>query len=424
MGCRCTKGADLRKAVVLYHFLPPDEVVSAILLGELSAELIAAGWRVKAFACNRASKDGTIKLQRRSDWRGVSIHRLWRPNFPQEKNWGRLLNSLWMDLGWTLLAFNPWVHADVLIIGTDPVMSVTAAIAWRAMRPRTKIVHWCFDLYPEAAIAEGILRKNGLLASTISFLAKFAYSCCDLIVDIGPTMRDLLKKSGVDTASETFVPWALYESDQRTPIDMAERYSVFGRCNIAMLYSGSFGKAHSHKQILELARLLRKDDVVIAFSVSERCADVLRAQFSPDDCNVRFVTNVGCGNIATRLSCADVHVVTLKEEWAGVVVPSKFFGALAIGRPVLFCGNPDSDVARFIDEYKVGWVLAPGKEEAAASNIRRLLASRDELEKQFEHCYNVYAQYFAKSVTIRRWIASLDALVPVGHPTRGVPEGK
>jgi hypothetical protein len=45
------------KAAVFYHFLPPDEVVSSILYGELAAELVDKGWEVTAFACNRDCRD-------------------------------------------------------------------------------------------------------------------------------------------------------------------------------------------------------------------------------------------------------------------------------------------------------------------------------------------------------------------------------
>ena len=62
-------------------------------------------------------------------------------------------------------------------------------------------------------------------------------------------------------------------------------------------------------------------------------------------------------DLEVRLSAADIHVVTLRDEWTGTVVPSKFFGALAVGRPVLFAGSPKSAVARWIVKHRVGWVL-------------------------------------------------------------------
>ena len=47
-----------------------------------------------------------------------------------------------------------------MIVGTDPMLSVLVALPWRVLRRRSRIVHWCFDLYPDAAVAEGMLRRD------------------------------------------------------------------------------------------------------------------------------------------------------------------------------------------------------------------------------------------------------------------------
>jgi glycosyltransferase involved in cell wall biosynthesis len=152
-------------------------------------------------------------------------------------------------------------------------------------------------------------------------------------------------------------------------------------------------------------------DIKITFSVSGHGATALRRSVLPDDENVIVVPQVQSSEISRRLSAADIHIVTLREEWTGIVVPSKFFGDLSLGRPVLFCGSPDSDIAHWIKEYRVGWILVPETADCIASELERLTSSRDELESMFDHCHEIYTRYFSRAVITARWDHDLRSLL-------------
>jgi glycosyltransferase involved in cell wall biosynthesis len=267
---------------------------------------------------------------------------------------GRILNAAWMLLRWSMLATRHQPKPDVVIVGTDPILSVLIAIVWRFFQPDIIIAHWCFDLYPEAAFADGLLNRRSAAARVMNFLLKKAYRTCDLVVDIGPCMRNLLLRYDAALPMATLVPWALDEPQHVLSIPSAERRLVFDDAPIGLLYAGSFGRAHSYESLLKLARLLRPNGVRLTFSVRGNREKALRAAVQPEDSNVSFVPFAAAENLADRLACADVHVVSLREEWTGAIVPSKSFGALAVGRPLLFCGDRRSAIAQWIEQYDLG----------------------------------------------------------------------
>ena len=115
--------------------------------------------------------------------------------------------------------------------------------------------------------------------------------------------------------------------------------------------------------------------------------------------------------LEARLGAADIHVVTLREEWTGTVVPSKFFGALAVGRPVLFEGSPDCAIAEWIQRFQVGWVLADGNEESIANELALLSHEPQRLQDLFRHCHQIYAENFSRSLTIDAWNRELQGIV-------------
>jgi colanic acid biosynthesis glycosyl transferase WcaI len=395
-------------ALVLYHYFHPDDVVSAIHISELAEGLSERGWDVTALPSNRGCRDESVTFPSRSERQGVRIRRVWRPRWRQASTLGRLGNLTWMLAAWSLAALR--YRPDVLVIGTDPILSLLAAIPWKLLRPRVKVVHWCFDLYPDAAIADGVLRPRSLLARAARWLMRRAYARCDLIVDIGECMRSRIRQYAPGARFVTLTPWALAEPAKPLVPDLAERSALFRAARLGLLYSGNLGRAHGCDRTLSLARRLRDADVAFAFSVRGNAEAALRSALDGSGDNVQMHPFVAQNRLEDRLSAGDIHIVTLRDAWTGAVVPSKFFGALAVGRPVLFEGSPDSAVARWIHQFKVGWLLTAESEEAVAVELSNLSRDSAGLEDLFQHCHHVYAAHFSKQSVLDAWDRELRSL--------------
>jgi glycosyltransferase involved in cell wall biosynthesis len=396
---------------VFYQYFHPDDVVSAVHFTELSTGLTKRGWNVTAFPCNRSCRNDSVDYPREGEFAGVAIERLWRPAWRQSSSVGRILNALWMIVRWSMLAAEPGRNPSVVIVGTDPILSVLVAIAWRFFKPRTVVVHWCFDLYPEAAYADNVLSRGSVAARLMHGLLKKAYRACDLVVDIGCCMRGLILLHDKSLRMTTITPWALEEPADVLPVPAVERQAMFGDSPFGLLYSGTFGRAHSFQTLLDLARLLRADDIHLTFSIRGNREEALRAAIAPEDTNIHFAPFAEAKNLPDRLACADVHAVTLREEWTGTVVPSKFFGALAIGRPVLFCGDSRSAVAQWIEQYDLGWVLTPANLTEVAESMRRLSKDKLAMQQKEEHCHKTYRAFFSREIGLDEWHRQLVELV-------------
>lgn len=397
-------------ALVLYHFFHPDDVVSSRHFSDLAAGLAERGWKITARPSNRSCRDEGRTYVRSEVAGGVHIHRVWRPAFRQSRPVGRLLNAIWMLSAWSLATFR--IRApDLLIIGSDPILSALVAIPWKLLHPRTKIMHWCFDLYPEAAIADGALSASGPLAKMLRRVLRTAYGCCDVILDLGPCMRNLLAKYGSQALCLTVTPWALTEPCAELRPHAAERQKVFRNARLALMYSGNFGRAHSCEEIIALARAVRGKPIRFAFSVRGNRAEELYSSISEDDKNISFVPFAQEEYLERRLSAADIHIVSLREEWTGSVVPSKFFGALAAGRPVLFVGSRDSALARWIKTHRVGWILDGGNQPEIVAELSRLARDPEELAALFGHCHRVYQEHFSRTHVIDRLETQLRSLI-------------
>jgi hypothetical protein len=227
-------GATRPRLAALYHYFHPDDVVSARHFSEFCRELVARGWQVEAISCNVGCRDERRIYPRAEEWNGVSIRRLWRPRFRQASTLGRMLNAAWMLIAWstTIVGRRNGTRPDVLVIGTDPVLSVLVGWVVKRLRSTTRVVHWCFDLYPEAATAEGILQENAWSVRLLKQVLRVAYGACDLVADLGGCMRTRLEVYGHTCRKVTLVPWALSEPEDVLPSDPGTRQQLFGKAAI------------------------------------------------------------------------------------------------------------------------------------------------------------------------------------------------
>ncbi|HEX4404016.1 MAG TPA: glycosyltransferase [Polyangia bacterium] len=397
------------RLLVFYHFFHPDQVVSARIFSDFAEEQARRGWDVTAVTCNRAHGDGDARFPAEEQWNGVRILRVFRPAWSQKKPLPRLGNSGWLLSAWFLRS-TQLGEFDAIVIGSDPSFAASLAIPLRAARPRTPILHWCLDVFPDAGEAEwtGATR---LLSPPARAIMSAAYRCCDVVVDLGPCMRERLERYGGAPRRETLTPWALVEPETPAEPEPELRRALFGDAKIGLIYAGSMSRSHDFESLLALARACRAragDEIAVCFACTGTNLPALKAAVRPDDTNVRFAPFADEETLARRLEAADYHLGSLRPDFTGIVVPSKFFAALAVARPFIFAGRADAAIARWIRELDVGLVLEPGQIDDVAV---RLVAIKDDdavIRASRARALAAYRARFSKKLVNDRWAALLE----------------
>lgn len=363
-----------------------------------------------ALPSNRGCRDESRVYPSAEVWSGVCIQRVWRPRFRQASFLGRLANAFWMIAAWSFAALKH--KPDVLFVGTDPIFGILCAIPWKWLRPRTRIVHWCFDLHPEAAVAAGMFRANSLPVRILKPLLRKAYRNCALVGSLGPCMTARLREYDENLPIKIYTPWALAEPPSVVETDVEERQEIFGDADLTLMYSGSFGNAHSYDMILALARKLRSQaGIRFAFSVRGNQVENLRKAITKEDTNISFPGFAPLDRLERRLSAADIHMVSLHYGYEGTVVPSKFQGAIATGRPILYSGHPDSAVAHWVQELGLGWNLTEANLDNVATDLTNLAKDPERRKRLNQTCLNVYRTRFSRASVVGNLDLDLRALL-------------
>jgi len=270
---------------------------------------------------------------------------------------------------------------DVILTMTDPPM-VGALAVLLGRRHRTPVVVVSEDVFPEIAVELKRL-GNPVVVSLLGAITRFSLQRADRVVAIGDTMSRRLAAKGVDPARIRVIPnWVDTTSLTPRPRDneWARASGLDGR--FVVMHSGNVGHAQDLDNLIRATTFLRDLDdlraVIVGFGARHGYQVALAERLETEA--VVFLPYQPREVLAESLSAADVHFVGLGRGLAGYVVPSRLYGILAVGRPVLAAVDSDSETAHVVREAKCGLVIEPGRPDLLAAALRELHAGEHDLE--------------------------------------------
>ncbi|MEZ5825694.1 MAG: glycosyltransferase family 4 protein [Geminicoccaceae bacterium] len=370
-----------RRLVAINRYYRPDQSATAQLLGDLLEHRAAAAARsghgelVTAIAGRQVYGQPDARLPAFERLGGVEIRRVASTRFGRHFLPGRLID----DVTFCLLALFSLIRllrkGDVLITKTDPpILPVFAVIAARLRGARLLV--WCQDLFPETAEALGVTRKLPFVASALRAIRNLAFGKAEKIVVLDRGMAERLAYSGVDRKRiEIAANWA---PDTIHPAAAASNRfrkepGLVGRMILG--YSGNLGRVHAAAQVAGLVeRSIAQDDVNwVFFGGGHGMAHIRALQARLPQGRLHLLPHQPREELAHSLSLPDMHLVSLDPGCEGLALPSKIYGIVAAGRPVLFFGDPDGPTAALVRELGIGIVLPINEPEIAAARLRACL---------------------------------------------------
>jgi colanic acid biosynthesis glycosyl transferase WcaI len=173
-----------------------------------------------------------------------------------------------------------------------------------------------------------------------------------------------------------------------------------------LLYSGNLGIGQDLGTVLRAAACLNGDAALHILIVgSGKGLPSVRALVSTLQLhNIEFRAPVPLYLLPDLLAGGDIHVICQKPGTEGLLVPSKIYGTLAVGRPVIFVGPQKCEVADIVRDSGCGSVIAPEDVESATQALRQLALDAELRKKMGQRARRYYAENFGRQRSVARII--------------------
>ena len=398
----------MARILVMNQYYRPGVEATANLLAELCEALAASGHEVTVIT---GRLFGYEDLPHDEERNGVRVLRTRSTAFDRTKLHLRAANYL-TYLGDSLLRAVSRERPDLVLCMTDPpiVGDLALAVARRYGVPLLVISE---DVFPEIATELGRL-TNPVLIAVLRQLVGFYVKRADSLVAIGERMKDRLVDKGAQADRVTVIPnWI--DTTRVRPVSRDNAWAREHRLveRFTVMHSGNIGHAQNLDNLVRATTFLRDlDDLsvpIIGFGARYTELRELVERLAAD--KVWFAPYQAREVLSESLGTAHIHYVGLAKGLSGFVVPSRVYGILAAGRPVVVAADADGETARLVEEAGCGVVIPPDRPDLLAGVIRDAHEGRLDLEGMGERGREYVVREADRSVALARYRSLIDRII-------------
>jgi colanic acid biosynthesis glycosyl transferase WcaI len=372
-----------RTLLIISQTYIPDPAAVGQYLADIAAEMVKREWVVKILAADRGYDDLTIKYPKREENSGIFIQRLPFSSFGK----GSILIRLLAGGFFVLQCFFFGVlyrNIDCILVSTSPPFAALSAMLIKKLR-KIPFTYWVMDINPDQMVQLGQISRESIFVRLFNWLNQLTLTSADKIITLDEFMaKRVLAKKDISFKLSVIPLWPLQncfgESVNHSNL-FRKKYNLENK--FILMYSGNHSIANPLDTLLH-ASVKMQDYIDISFlfvggGLQKHRINELINNMKAN--NIISLPYQPLSEIKNTLSAADVHVVCQGNEVVGIVHPSKFYNAIAVGCPIIFLGPDKSFFSRVIKEHQIGWQVNHGDVDGLVERIMQIsLLPREQLK--------------------------------------------
>ena len=381
----------MKKKLLIYaHYFYPDVASTGQILTEL-CEGMTDTFDITVI-CVVPSYSGTIdekyKTKRiyKEEHNGIKIIRVRVPEFQKSNKISRIKNLLAYFFNSLLATLKIEKQDYIYTISQPPILGGVLGVLGKWLKGG-KLIYNIQDFNPEQTMAVGY-SKNKLLLNTVMSVDKFSCKKSDKVIVVGRDMQETLRNrfNNKKVPKNVFINnWInekeIYPLEQNHPriVEFKEKYNL--KDKFIIMYSGNIGLYYDLENIIKvIGEFKDREDVVFAFVGDGTVKDKVEAYVKENNLsNVTFIPYQDKADLIYSLNAADIHWVVNAKGIKGVSVPSKLYGVMAAGKPVLGVLDEGSEARLIVEDCNCGVCIEPGNYKEISNNIEYILNNKEEI---------------------------------------------
>ncbi len=428
-----------KKLLIFAHYYAPDTASTGQILKD-QAEGMLDEFDVTVI-CVVPSYGGTIEDKYKTqkyyfeELNGVKIIRVRVPKFAKVNKMSRINNILSYFFGALGAAMKAGKQDYVFTISQPPILGGLLGVLGKWMK-HARMIYCIQDFNPEQVMAVKYSR-NKLILWIMMAVDKFSCRHSDLVITVGRDLVETLKNRFHNHNVPKYVMinnWIDEKKVYPLPADN-ERVAAFKKRygledKFVIMYSGNIGLYYDLEKLIKVLKQFRKGhtlkgvyepgpktsdgrEVVFAFVGAGTVLDKLvkYAKCHHFD-NIVFIPYQDKEDLIYSLNAGDVHWCVNAKGIKGVSCPSKAYGIMGAGKPIIGVLEEGSEVRSLIEECHCGKCCEPGDYVEVADIIRWYIenAGTGEVKAMGENGRKYLEKNLTKDISIRKYIEAIKAL--------------
>lgn len=395
---------------VISEIYYPIKTSTGYYLTEIAEYLVTKGLDVHVICTGSTYNEGeSMSLLREECHKGVNIHRVFPPNLDKNNFFKRTLRLFFSSFQLFLKVLF-WVQrGDELLVVTNPAFLILMMpyVAWKKKINYTILVH---DIFPENLVAIKKMSSSSIAYKCLKRVYDKAYSKARICISIGRDMTEILISKTRTNAKISFIPiWAenraIYPLDKRDT-NLYEKLKLEGK--FVFQFAGNLGHAQGIDNLLAAIEKIDVEDIHFLFIGGGAKFDEISSFISHrGQKNVSLLVFQDRSQQNDFLNACDIGIVTLNDGMYGLGVPSKSYNIWAAGKPILYIGDDNSEIALCIKEFTLGWIVSPNDPHALKNMIEFIYDNRNNLSSIRNNARTVSDTIFAKDQILERYYTLL-----------------
>ena len=388
-----------KKVLLMTQYFYPEYVSSAVMPFETASYLATKGIDVSVLCGYPYEYSNKMNVPLHENVDNVVIDRIKYAGVKRTGVLGRIANyfTFYISILRKIKQLNGY---DVVIVYSDPpILPLLAEQIKKKLR--AKVIYVCYDVYPEIGIRTNKYSERSVFFSVFNYINRKIFKSIDYVVVLSSDMKEYIEKNrNVD--GEKIGVIRNWGKNRKLTNVRSEILSDINDDTFVVSYLGNMGVCQDVDTIMEAIKNIENNGntCVIFAGHGSKMKDIEKDIHAGNITCVKQFGFLQGEDFDAVLQRSDAFIFSLIPRMVGLCSPSKVCDYLSSGKPVIFIGDCDIEIAKDIVEYNCGFQIDNDDCEGVIECIKLLKSNKSMRELMGRNSKKLFNDKYCKELSL------------------------
>lgn len=406
-----------KDVLFLCQYFYPEYVSSATLPLDTAIAIEEAGYTVDVLCGYPKEYNLEKEVRKKEKYKRIRIKRLRYIQSGRKGILSRLINYFSFTFMVLLRFFSLRSYRVIIVYSNPPILPLIAAFS--KMVFKTKVVFVSYDVYPEIAYKTNVISERSIISKLMQIVNKAVFKNVSKVVALSTEMKlFLIENRKYISAEDVVIISNWYENNKDITSELKEvsnkkLETITLNNKLVVSYFGNMGTAQDMTTLIDAIRILKEDkEIHFVFAGHGNKMNVLNEIVINEELkNVTVFRFLHNQDYQEALYISDCFIVTLAEGIEDLAVPSKTYGYMMAGKPIISIMNGESDITKDLTTNKAGYAFEIGESNKLVDSLIQLKDNEAIRLRMGKNCREVYLEKYTKDISTASYVKLLKELL-------------